>query len=104
MSLRVRTFVDVHSAGVRPCSGGSPDAMTIATGHEPDPSHSFTLARQRKLKRTLETYGVLTRESLCEAAHATTWHTPFEVALRRAIRAGRVRRLADDLFEAGPTP
>jgi hypothetical protein len=77
--------------------------MTTAIGHEPDPAPSYALARQRKLRRTLETHGVLTRESLYEAAGATRWHVPFDVALQRAVAAGRVRRLTDDLFEAGPT-
>jgi hypothetical protein len=76
--------------------------MSIADGHEPDAATSYAEARQRKLRRTLLSYGVLTRERLFEAAHAETWNVPFERVLRRAVRAGRVRQLTGDLFEAGP--
>jgi hypothetical protein len=76
--------------------------MSVAIGLTPEPAHSYVVARQRKLRSTLERYGVLTRESLLDAAHATNWHVPFGVVLRRAVAAGRVRALSDDLFEAGP--
>ena len=77
--------------------------MSVAAGHDPEPSSTYAVARQRKLRRTLESHGgVLTRERLCEAAHAERWHVSFDYALRRAVQAGRVRRLSDDLFEAGP--
>jgi len=76
--------------------------MTVLAGYDSDAAHSYTVARQRKLRRTLQTHGVLTREGLLEAVHAECWRVPFEVALERAVRSGRVRRLSDDLFEAGP--
>ena len=76
--------------------------MTYLAGSDPDAAYSYTIARQRKLRRTLETYGVLTREGLRDAAHAECWHVPFDLALERAVRAGRVRQLTRDLFEAGP--
>ena len=65
-------------------------------------SRSHTVARQRKLRRTLQSYGVLTRERLREAAGAESWRTPFELTLKRAIGARRIRRLSEDLYEAGP--
>ena len=58
-------------------------------------------ARQRCLQRTLERYGVLTRSSLRDLTGASRWQVPFDVVLRRSIRAGRVRALGADLFEAG---
>jgi hypothetical protein len=76
--------------------------MSVAEGHPPDPADSHTVARQRTLRRVLEAYGVLTREHLREAAHAGRWKVPFDVALRRAVRSGRVRQLTRDLFEPGP--
>ena len=76
--------------------------MTMAADHQPPASRSHTEARHRKLQRTLQTYGVLTGERLREAAGAEAWRTPFELALKRAIRARRVRRLSGDLYEAGP--
>jgi hypothetical protein len=76
--------------------------MTVVAGHDSEAARSYALARQRKLRRTLESYGVLTREGLREAVHADCWHVPFDVALERAVRSGRVRQLTDDLFEAGP--
>ena len=67
------------------------------------PADSYTLARRRKLRRTLKSQrGVLTRDELREVAHADRWHVPFGVALERAVGAGRVRELTDALFEAGP--
>jgi hypothetical protein len=76
--------------------------MSVAQGHDPDPADSYSVARQRKLRRTLESYGILTRDRLREAAHADVWSVPFERALGRAVRAGRIRRLSRDLYEAGP--
>jgi hypothetical protein len=76
--------------------------MSVADGHPPEPAPSYTVARQRKLRRTLESYGPLTHDGLFEAAHAKTWRVPFEVALQRAVSSRRVRHLGADLFEAGP--
>jgi hypothetical protein len=78
--------------------------MTTMSGHEPPASPSHAVARQRRLRRILESYGVLTVERLREFAHADRWEVPFELTLKRATRAGRVRRLAEDLYEAGPEP
>jgi hypothetical protein len=76
--------------------------MTMAHDDQPLGSRSHAEARQRKLQRTLQSYGVLTGERLREAAGAESWRTPFELTLKRAISAGRVRRLSEDLYEAGP--
>jgi hypothetical protein len=65
-------------------------------------SSSYAIARQRALRRTLEQHGVLTRRGLFELAHAEDWGVPFDVALERAIAAGRVCRLDHDLYAAGP--
>jgi hypothetical protein len=54
------------------------------------------------LRRTLESYGILTRDRLREAAHAGVWGVPFKRVLARAVRAGRIRRLSRDLYEPGP--
>lgn len=76
--------------------------MTVAGEHQLDPAPSRAVARQRALRHTLEAYGVLTREHLREAAHARRWNVPFDVALRPAVRSGRVRQLTRDLFETDP--
>lgn len=78
--------------------------MTATSGHEPPASPSHGVARQRRLRRTLESYGVLTGERLRELSHAELWEVPFELTLKRAEHAGRVQRLAEDLYEAGPEP
>ncbi len=95
----VRGTTGVREKG-RPTGTGT--AMSVADGQHPDPAESYTVARQRALRRTLEAYGVLTREHLREAAHARCWSVPFETALQRAVRSGRVRQLSSDLFEPGP--
>jgi hypothetical protein len=76
--------------------------MSVAAGFEPAASRSYSVARQRRLRRLLETYGVLTGARLRELAAADGWHVPYELTLKRALAAGRVRRLAADLYEAGP--
>jgi hypothetical protein len=76
--------------------------MAAAEDHQPPVSRSLTVARQRKLRRVLQSYGVLTREHLRALAGAESWRVPFELTLKRAITAKRVRRLYGDLYEAGP--
>lgn len=78
--------------------------MTKTSGHELPASPSHVVARQRRLRRILETYGVLTAERLREFSHADVWEVPFELTLKRAQSSGRVRRLGEDLYEAGPEP
>jgi hypothetical protein len=78
--------------------------MSATSGHQLATARSHTVARQRRLRRTLETYGVLTHDGLRDLVGARCWSTPFETVLSRAVRSGRVRRLGDDFYEAGPTP
>jgi hypothetical protein len=76
--------------------------MTSAQGFDSDASRSYALARQRKLKRLLESHGVLTVGHLRELSGAEAWQVPFELVIKNAVAAGRVRRLNDELYEAGP--
>jgi hypothetical protein len=71
------------------------------SGHGLIVAHTHAIARQRKLRRILESHGVLTRRDLCAFAHAATWSVPFDVVLENAVRSGRVRRLSAELYEAG---
>jgi hypothetical protein len=64
-------------------------------------SHTTTDARQRRVRHVLQEYGVLTHDTLRDLCHADGWEVPFEVVLANAVRCGRVKRLSDELFEAG---
>ena len=75
--------------------------MSATSGHNVARSRSHLEARHRTLERLLESYGVLTYDSLRELSHADRWETPLSTVLDRAIAAGRVRRLSGDLYEAG---
>jgi hypothetical protein len=77
------------------------DGMSATSGHNLVTARSYTVARQRRLRAVLLGHRSLTRHALYELSHAEHWHVPFDVALRRAVRAGRVRRLTDDLYAAG---
>ncbi len=77
--------------------------MSATSGYKPDAARSHTVARQRKLRNTLLSYGVLTRGSLRELTGANHWDVVFDLVLLRAIAAGRVRRLGHGHYEAGPT-
>ena len=76
--------------------------MSATSGHNLRGAGSHADARQLKLRRILESHGPLTRARLLELAHAESWHTEAELVLERAERAGRIRRLGDELFEATP--
>jgi hypothetical protein len=76
--------------------------MSATSGHNLATARSHVEARHRMLQRVLESYGVLTYERLRELSHADCWETAFSVVLERAVRSGRVRRLSNDLYEAGP--
>lgn len=76
--------------------------MSATSGHNLRSSPSYALARQRVLQRLLTSYGVLTEAALRDLAHCERWEVPFEAVLHRAVDAGRVVRLSDDLYEAGP--
>lgn len=75
--------------------------MSATSGHNLATARSYTVARQRRLRTVLLVHGILTRRALYELSHAEHWHVPFDVALRRAVRAGRVRRLTGDFYAAG---
>lgn len=64
-------------------------------------ARTHAIARQRKLRRILESYGVLTHADLRALAHAGAWSVPFETVLDDAVRSGRVLRLSGGLYEAG---
>jgi len=50
--------------------------------------------------RTLASYGVLSHAALCRRAGGDHWTAGrFDAALRKAVRAGRVVPLGDDLYE-----
>lgn len=76
--------------------------MSAYSGHNLGAARTFAAARQIKLQRTLESYGVLTRASLREAADADRWAVDFDLVLQRAVEAGRVRALGGELYEARP--
>lgn len=82
---------------------GHMNGVSATSGYRPDAAPSYTVARQRKLRKTLVSYGVLTRGNLRELTGAEHWEVVFDLVLLRAVAAGRVRRLGDDLYEAGPT-
>jgi hypothetical protein len=75
--------------------------MSATSGYNLRGARSYSAARQRVVERTLRRYGVLTRAGLRELVHADGWSVPLDVVLRRATLAGRIRRLSDDLYEAG---
>ena len=75
--------------------------MSATSGHNLATARSYTVARQRRLRTVLLGYGILTRRSLYELSRAEHWHVAFDVALARAVRAGRVRRLTDGFYAAG---
>lgn len=77
--------------------------MSATSGHGFVGAGSYSVARQRRLRRVLDTYGPLTESGLHELVGAEGWHVPFDVVLHRAIRSERVRRLGDELYEVGPT-
>ncbi len=79
-------------SALAPC--GHASDVSATSGYKPDAAPSHTVARQRKLRTTLLSYGVLTRGSLRELTGADHWEVVFDLVLLRAIAAGRVRRLS----------
>ena len=69
--------------------------MTVST--------NATDARQRRVRHVLVEYGVLTHDTLRDLCHADGWEVPFELVLTNAVHCGRVKRLSNELFEAGET-
>ena len=59
-------------------------------------------AEVEDLVRVLRSFDVLTREALCERAGGSNWPDhQFEFVLKLAISQGRIRKLADGLYELG---
>lgn len=57
-------------------------------------------AEIEELVRTLRGFGVLTYERLREFSGGEHWSDPsFDAVLGDAVRAGRIRKLSDDLYE-----
>ena len=53
----------------------------------------------RRMERVLRSYGVLTRERLCELCNGEHLPVNVHIALDEAIQAGRVVALGDELVE-----
>ena len=63
-------------------------------------AHTRSEAAVETLARVLGSYGVLTGEWLRELSGARFWRGPsFDAVLEEALRAGRIRRLGDGLYE-----
>jgi hypothetical protein len=62
--------------------------------------------RAARLIRVLNSYRVLTHDSLAELCDVKTLGGPgaFEHALRDAVASGRIRRLSDSLYEVIEQP
>ncbi|HET8755033.1 MAG TPA: hypothetical protein VFM58_03440 [Solirubrobacteraceae bacterium] len=75
--------------------------MSATSGHNLVVARSHAIARQRKLRRILESYGVLTHDALQALARGRSWRVPFETVLERAVASGRVVRLPGGFYEAG---
>jgi hypothetical protein len=88
-----------HATAARLTPGYASD-VSATSGHNLAGSRSRVEARQRRLQRLLQSYGVLTYDSLHELAHADCWEMPFRTVLERAVKAGRIKRLSEDLYEA----
>jgi hypothetical protein len=59
-------------------------------------------AEVEEIVRVLRSYDCLTRHNLLEFVAGDHWPDhQFEAALKRGVRAGRIRKLADDLYELG---
>ena len=58
--------------------------------------HEVEIAR---MERVLRSYGVLTRERLCEMCNGEHMPVNIHIALDEAIAAGRIVALGDELVE-----
>lgn len=57
----------------------------------------------QRMERTLRSYGVLTRERLCEMCNGEHLPVNVHIALDEAIAAGRIVALGDELVELPQT-
>lgn len=70
-----------------------------------DHAHTRHEAEIAELTRALRNYGVLTRDYLEELSGARRWSgATFDAALYDGIRAGRIKPLGGDLYEAAVQP
>lgn len=65
-----------------------------------DKPHSYNEAEGEEIIHALRSYGVLTRDRLCEMVGGTEWReSHFDVCLGKLVKDGRVTRLGDELYE-----
>ena len=63
-------------------------------------SHSYNEAQGEEIVHKLRSYGVLTRDRLCEMVDGTEWREGhFDVCLSGLVKAGRVTKLGVELYE-----
>ncbi len=63
-------------------------------------AHSRMEAELEELTKVLRSFGVLTYHNLKELSGARRWGGPhFDHVLHEGIRAGRIRKLGDELYE-----
>jgi hypothetical protein len=62
--------------------------------------HSYSEAEGQEIIKALRSYGVLTRDRLCEIVTGAEWRNGhFDVCLAGLVKQGRVLRLGDELYE-----
>jgi hypothetical protein len=62
--------------------------------------HTYNEAEGQEIVKALRSYGVLTRDRLCEMVTGAEWREGhFDVCLSGLVRDGRVTRLGDELYE-----
>ena len=62
--------------------------------------HSYNEAEGEEIIHALRSYGVLTHDRLCEIVCGDEWReSHFDVCLSGLVKAGRVMRLGDELYE-----
>ena len=62
--------------------------------------HNYSEAEGEEIVKALRSYGVLTRDRLCEMVAGEEWREGhFDVCLSGLVKRGRVIRLGDELYE-----
>jgi hypothetical protein len=62
-------------------------------------AHGLHEVEVHRIEQVLARYGTLTRETLQDLCGAAAWREDsFEVVLRDALAAGRIRQLTPDLY------
>ena len=63
-------------------------------------AHNYSEAEGEEIVKALRSYGVLTRDRLCEMVAGEEWReSHFDVCLAGLVKRGRVVRLGDELYE-----